>query len=203
LSSWFDKCMPKIKDIKPYINDVLSSLKKAYGVKSLYIWGSYASNINTPEYRVRDIDVLVKTAFHSGDLVSIDNKIVKNICTNSYLENQGYDPVAVKFSNDFLSFSKYNIDCWAISSDRKLLHWGAIPTNKKESEEVNIEAETYANKIVGKDRHKINKSGEKTRQKWYNAYFHHMNTCFKDMPTGWYKTEDIKVREIISKAIKI
>ncbi len=203
MSSWFEKCMPKVKDIKPHIIEAVSSLKEEDGVKALYIWGSYAKNIDKPNFRVRDIDILAKTEFHSGDLLAIDNKIIKSYCSDSYLENQGYDPLAVKFSKKFLTLSKYNIDSWAISSDRKLVHWGPICVNKKESEDINKEAEEYANKIAGTKRKKINKSSEHIRNNWYNHYCHYLDQCFEGMPTGWYRTEDIKIREITSQAIKI
>jgi hypothetical protein len=194
--------MPKVKDIKPHISSFLEDFKSTNGVKSLYVWGSYSDHIDNPNYRVRDIDVLAKTSFHSGDLIAIDNKIVKDICTSSYLEAQGYDPLSVDFSKKFLKLAKY-IDCWAISSDRKLLHWGPIFVNKQESQEMNEEAEKYAKKITGKERTHINKSSETARKNWYNNYYHFLEQQFESMPTGWYKTENIKVREITSKAIKI
>jgi len=195
--------MPKIKDVKPYITATVFSLKEVEGVKSLYLWGSYADNINKPNFRVKDIDVLAKTQFNSGDLLSIDNKIVKSYCSDNYLENQGYDPLTVKFSKKFLAFTKYNIDCWAISKDRKLVHWGPIPTNKKESEDINKEAEYYANKSTGTERKKIYKSAENLRKNWYNHYCHYLNRYFEGMPTGWYKTEDIKIKEIIAQTIEV
>ena len=195
--------MPKIKDIKPYIKETVSYLKDVEGVKSVYIWGSYSKNIEKPNVRIKDIDVLARTTFHSGDLLAIDNKIVKDICSDNYLENQGYDPLAIKVSKKFLTFAKYNVDCWAISGDRKLVHWGPICVNKKESEEINKEAERYASKNSGTEKKKIHKSAEHVRKNWYNHYCHYLNQCFKDMPTGWYKTEDIKVREILSQTIKI
>ncbi len=195
--------MPKVKDIKPYISNVISSLKTIEGVKSVYLWGSYARNIDKPNFRIRDIDVLAKTNFHSGDLLAIDNKIIKGYCSDKYLENQGYDPLCVKFSKKFLTLAKYNVDCWAISGDRKLVHWGPIYVNKKESEEVNKEAERYANRNTGTQRRKINKSSEHVRTNWYNHYCRYLDQCFEGMPTGWYKTEEIKVREVLSQTIKI
>ncbi len=203
MSSWYEKCMPRIKDIKPYIKETVASLKDTEGVKSVYIWGSYAKKINKPNARIKDVDVLARTTFHSGDLIAIDNKIVKSICSNNYLENQGYDPSAIKFSQKFLTFAKYNVDCWAISRDRKLVHWGPICINKKESEEINKEAENYASKNTGTEKKKINKSAEHIRKNWYNHYCHYLNQCFEGMPTGWYKTEDIKVKEIIAQAVRI
>jgi hypothetical protein len=195
--------MPKIKDVEPHILEILNNFKTANNVKNLYIWGSYAENANNPNYRVRDIDVLAKTKFNSGDLISIEEDIVKDLCSDRYLENQGYDPLAVKFSRNFLSLTKYNMDCWAISSDRKLLHWGPIITNKQESEDTSKEAEEHASLLTGKTRHKIDKTSEKTRKNWYNSYCNYMTKCFEGMPTGWYKAENIKIREITKDAIKI
>jgi len=195
--------MPKVKDIKPNISNAVNDLKKTTGVKSVYLWGSYANNINKPNYRVRDIDILARTKFYSEDLISVDNKTVDGICTNNYLENQGYDPLAVKFSKKFLDLTKYNVDCWAISSDRKLLHWGPIFINKKESEEINKEASKHAENLTGKNRKNINKSSECMRKNWYNHYCKYIDKCFEGMPTGWYRTEDIKIKEILSDTIKV
>ena len=195
--------MPRIKDIEPYINDTISSLKDVEGVKSVHIWGSYSKNIKKPNTRIKDIDVLARTIFHSGDLLSVDNKIIKSICSDNYLENQGYDPSAIKFSQHFLKFSKYNVDCWAISGDRKLVHWGPTGANQKESEDINKEAEKYASKNSGTEKRKVAKASEHVRKNWYNHYCHYLNRCFEGMPTGWYKTEDIKIRDILAQTIKV
>jgi len=203
LDSWYKKCMPKIKDVQPYIKETISSLKDVEGVRSVHIWGSYSKNFNKPDMRIKDIDVLAKTDFHSGDLLAIDNKIIKGICSDNYLENQGYDPAAIKFSKAFLVFAKYNVDCWAISGDRKLVHWGPICMNKKEAEDTIKEAEIYASKNTGTEKKKINRSAEHVRKNWYKHYCSYLDQCFEGMPTGWYKTEDIKVREILSQTIKI
>lgn len=203
MSSWYEKCMPKIKEIKPHISKLLSSFKNTQGVKSLYVWGSYAKNIDKPDYRIRDIDILARTQFHSGDLIAIDDKIVGERCSDKYLENQGFDPLAIKFSKRFLGLTKYNIDIWAISSDRKLLHWGPVSFNKNESKETNKEAEDYAIRLTGLCRQKINKSSEKNRRNWFNCYHSYVKKYFENMPTGWYKTDDIKIKNIISNSIKI
>jgi predicted nucleotidyltransferase len=189
--------MPKIKDIKPYIYAILNNFKKANNIKNIYIWGSYARNINKPNYRVKDIDVLIKTNFNSGDLLSVDNNIIAEICSNNYLENQGYDPKTVKFSKNFLKLSKYNVDCWVTSSDRKLIHWGPIIANKEE-------AEQYATKITGDSCKKINYSSENIRKNWYNTYCHYIdNKYFQGMPTGWYKIDSVKIKDLTLNSIKI
>ena len=195
--------MPKIKDVKPHIASLLDGFKSTDGVKDLYIWGSYARNIDKPSFRIRDIDVLAKTAFNSGDLLAIDRKIIDASYTDEYLEDQGYDPLSVKFSKKFVELTKRNIDCWAISNDRKLLHWGPILVNAADSISVNKEAENYASSFVGMSRTKVSKSSEQYRRNWFEHYVKYVDKCFEGMPTGWYKAEDIKVRDITSQAIKI
>ena len=194
--------MPRVKDVKPNLSDALSKFKNIDGVKTLYAWGSYAKHIDDPNFRIRDIDILAKTEFNSGDLLSIDDQIVTANYSENYLEDQGYDPRVVNFSKEFLKLSGY-IDCWAISSDRKLLHWGPVPVNLNDSKYINKEAEEYASRNSGVTRQKINKSSEQHRKSWYNHYVKYVNKYFDGMPTGWYKTDDIKVRDITNQAVKI
>ena len=49
----------------------------------------------------------------------------------------------------------------------------------------------------------VNDAAEKERKNWFNHYMKYTTNYFTGMPTGWYKTEDIKVRDITSDAIKI
>ena len=203
MSNWYEKCMPRIKDISPHLDNIIQELKHAQGVKSIYVWGSYARNINKPNFRIKDIDILARTKFHSGDLLSIDKNITTEISTYGYLENQGYDPLAVAFSREFVKLGKHHIDHWVISSDRKLLHWGPVSTNRDEADSIRKEAEDYAFKQTGLNRNKVNKSSETSRQNWYKYCYHFMDKQFEDMPTGWYKTEDIRIKDILSEAIKL
>ena len=203
MTTWYKKCMPQIKDIKPHLADVVKEIKEIDGIESVYVWGSYSTNLHKDSYRVKDIDILVKTAFNSGDLISIDDNIIKNICTDSYLESQGYDPMAIKFSKRFTNFTKYNIDHWAISSDNKLLHWGAINVNKDESDDINKEAEQYAFKQTGYNLSKINKSSESTRKNWYRYYCNYINRFFSDMPSGWYQSSEKNMNYILKEAKKL
>ncbi len=203
MSSWFEKCMPRIKDVKPYIKKTISSLKDIEGVKSIYLWGSYSRNIDKPNVRVKDIDVLAKTRFHSGDLLAIGNKIINSSYSDNDLENNGYDPLAVKFSKKFLTFTKYNIDCWAISIDRELFHWGPICGNRKESEDMTEHAEKYTQNITGLSKKHINKLSNHHRTNWFRVYSNYINKQFKDMPTGWYQTESILIKDILKDTIKV
>lgn len=202
MGSWFNNCMPRIKDVKPTLSQIVHPIQEMEGIKSMYVWGSFVKNLKNPNFRLRDIDILARTRFHSGDLLAIDENIIKQAMSDEELENQGFDPQCVKFSRKFVELSKYNIDHWSLSSDRKLLHWGPIMVNEKESDEVNKEAERYAQRETGLTRKAINKSAESTRKNWYNSYCRYLSKYFENMPSGWYKTEDIKVKEIIAHCLE-
>jgi len=203
MTTWYQTCMPRIKDIKPHINGLLKELLIHNNIKGIYIWGSYSRNIDKPNFRVKDIDVICRTKFHSGDLISIDNKIIKELCTNNYLEKQGYDPFSVKFSKEFIKIKKFNIDHWVISGDRKLLHWGPILEKKPEQEELQKNAEEYVSKKTGLDRNKINRASEDERINWYKMYSSYIKKNFESMPSGWFQVEDMKIKDILKNTIKI
>jgi len=195
--------MPRIKDVSPHLASLVSDLKKKDGIKGLYIWGSFARNIANLDHRLIDIDILARTYFNSGDLLSINNDVISTSSCDDYWERQGYDPLAIKFSQEFIKLSKYNIDHWAISSDRKLLHWGPTGFNQKESIEIKTEALNYANKQAGILYKKLNKTSDNKRKKWYEHYYHYVNKNYEGMPSGWYKTETVKIKTLILNAIKI
>ena len=203
MESWYKKCMPKIKDVKPHLSDLSKKIKKIDGVKDVYVWGSYARKNNDPNFRIKDLDIIVKTGFNSGDLVSVDKDIINKICSNRYLEVNGYDPSAVDFSKKFINLVKHNIDHWTISSDKKLLHWGAIINNKEENDDISQEAEKYAKTQTTYSRKKINKCSAETRKNWYEHYCHYINNYFTNMPTGWYQTSEKNIKHILKNALKI
>lgn len=203
MSNWYQKCMPQVKDVEPFLKELFSNIISNENVRGVYIWGSYASNKSNPKFRLKDIDVIARTKFNSEDLISVDEQIVQQRLSQDYLENQGYDPFSVKFSQDFVGIKKYNIDHWAISSDRKLLHWGPIIVNREESDSINKEAEKHASDITGLNRKKISKASEEDRVTWYESYRDYLNRFFSNMPTGWYKTEEVKIKDILSEAIKL
>jgi hypothetical protein len=203
VSTWYQKCMPRIKDVEPHLKNLFKEMFSMEQIKGMYVWGSYSKNIKNPNFRIKDIDVIARTKFNSGDLISIDEKITKESHSDNYLENQGYDPLSIKFSKNFTDIKKFNIDHWALSSDRKLLHWGPVLMNREESEEINEQGEKYASDITGINRKKINKSSEDKRKGWYQLYYNYITQQFQGMPSGWYKVEDMKIKDILEDAIKI
>jgi hypothetical protein len=194
--------MPKIKDVKKHLAGTLEEIKTSDNIDSLYVWGSFVDNYDNSNFRIRDIDIIAVTDFNSGDLTAIDKSITTQKLSDEELEDQGYNPTAIKFSKDFLKLKKYNIDHWVISSDKKLLHWGPIPSSKEESEAINKDASIHAFNQTGYRREKINKAAQEVRDNWYEEYHTYMNKVFADMPSGWYLSGTENIDEIIEKAIK-
>jgi predicted nucleotidyltransferase len=203
VSSNYQKCLPRIKDIKLYLPNIIDNIKKIDGIKEIYIWGSYSKNHNNPNYRVKDIDILVKTDFNSGDLIAIDEKVIKEHFIKEYLEKEGYNPIVIKFSEKYLDFKKYNIDHWAISSDKKILHWGPILPKKEDGEAIKKDAEKYTIKKTGYNLEKLNNSTEKIRSNWYKYYCDYINQYFIDMPSGWYKLANTNIKKILANSMKM
>tara|TARA_Y100000310_G_scaffold180635_1_gene180557 strand:- start:15471 stop:16058 length:588 start_codon:yes stop_codon:yes gene_type:complete len=195
--------MFQIGQVTPHLAEISNELKEVKGVKDIYVWGSYARNITHENYRIADLDVILKTSLDSGDLLSINENVLKENYSSNYLEEQGYDPGAVKFSKDLTDVKKFNIDYWVISSDNTLLHWGPMPVCQKESEEINLDAEKFATKETGISRNKVNRSSEKIRKNWYSSYTDFKKQYFSTMPSGWYKSEESDIKSILEQAIKI
>jgi len=181
---------------------VALKIKKSENINSLYVWGSFAENYEKPNFRVRDIDIIATTDFDSGDLAAIDNDILRQKFSEDELEDQGYNPVAIKFSNEFLSSKKQNIDHWVISSDNKLLHWGPIPSSKEESEALNEEASNHAYNRTGCCRDKIHKASEEVRENWYEEHHSYLKKIFTDMPSGWYLSDTEDIEKVLDSAIE-
>lgn len=204
MASWFQKCLPRIKDIKPLIKIMAEDFKSLNGVKNIYVWGSYSKNIKNLDYRIKDIDILFKTSFHSGDLMALDKESSETCLTVEELENQGFDPNSVIFSKKINSFKNFDIDPWAISSDKKLLHWGPIMDTVSDSQYIIKQAENHACEKIGIKIKKLQKSSETIRKSWYQNYEEYLQEYFDGMPHGWYRIENIKtIKDITEKTIEL
>jgi len=202
MQNWYSKSLPKIKDIKPYLNEIVANLKKTQGVNNISVWGSYASNFTNPNYRIKDVDLLLETNFHSEDLVSIDKTAISTNNTKEELEENGFDPAAIHFSEEISKLKSPLIDPWAISKDKKLLHWGPIFSNKSESDTLKKEAEEFASQQTGFNLAKIKHASDNKRTNWYKTFHDYYSKQISDMPSGWYESEeDISKLDINSKRL--
>jgi len=202
-NSWYKKSMPKIRTIKPHIKKMAIAISKIDGVKSVLAWGSYAQNHNKPNYIIGDIDIIAVSSFFSEDFISIvDDQNSPFKIASSELEDLGFDPRTVEFTKKFIQLEKYNVDPWVISSDDKLLHWGPMPQEKEEWDEITNEARTYSDFSIGVSREELHKVSQKIKDKWKLTYDHYVNKFISDMPRGWYQSKN-HISEILSETIRI
>ena len=199
--SWYKNCLPRISDAKQALSELVDNLKKIQGVKNIYVFGSFVEHFNKPNYRIKDIDIIVDTPFHSEDLIAVNHKVLSY--QQSALENEGFDPATVKFSKDLIAIKNtVPIDMWAFSSDKKMLHWGSIVANRQEFDEIHKEAEEHAIKETGFNLKKIQTANHVKRKNWYSIYRRYIQAQLGGMPFGWYRSEE-DAFSILEKAIKV
>lgn len=200
---WYDRAIPKINDIIPYLKEAAKSISTSKQVKNVYAWGCVAENFNNKESRVKDIDILIECNFDSGDLLAIDNsyngalKIAK-----SELEDLGFNPNAVAFTQSLLKLKAPSIDFWAVSKDKKLLHWGPITETIEEWKQVRKEAEVKAEETTGFRKKEVLAASESDRKKWHEAYEKYIQDYSSGCPQGWYASQN-NVDKVFENSMKI
>lgn len=200
---WYDRAIPKINDIIPYLKEASKTLSENTQVKNVYAWGGIAENFNNKDFRAKDIDILIECNFDSGDLLAIDNssngalKVAK-----IELEDLGFNPNAVLFTQSMLKMKFPSIDFWAVSKDKKLLHWGPITETVEEWKQVRKEAEMKAKLTTGLKKKEALSASEIERKKWHEVYEKHIQEYANGCPQGWYASQN-NVDKVFDKAIKI
>lgn len=181
--SWYQRCIPKVAEAKALIEEVRPLLSEVPGVKRYYVFGSLAENYDNDLHRIKDIDIAAQVPFNSEDLISIR---AEDLSTRmDVLEDGGFDIDAVKFSKAFTKIDS-PFDHWALSKDKKLLHWGPIISDWDESREIKAEAVDHANHRSGSKLSKIGKASASNREKWYSSFHSYIQDHLRDMPSGWY-----------------
>ncbi len=201
--SWYTKTMPTVKDVGSIYKDICAQIKTFPCVESVYIWGSLKDNLDNPSYIIRDIDVIAKTSFDSGDLMAIDTGRYSPLSMRpSDLEDEGFSPQAVDFTKKYTALQQYNVDHWAISKDMKLLHWGAIPETSEEWIDLHAEAEKRALEDTGIKRVKLFRCAEEQRKEWKTTYDAFIRSTLSSRAGGWFTSED-DIVSILEKSLLV
>ena len=198
-NSWYDNCLPSIKDVKPAVNHFVTEAKKIAKVKKIYVFGSFAENMDNDKFRVKDVNIIASIPFHSEDLIAINRDTLG--IRKDILEEEGFDIGAVDVSKNLKKIVSPPIDLWAVSKDKKLLHWGPTICCRSEYHDVKDEAEAFASDQSGFNLHKASKSIDK-RKEWYSSFKSYIESQVSDMPQGWYCSEE-KAKNIIEIAKEI
>jgi hypothetical protein len=201
--SWYKRAMPLIRDVSPYVEDVCKQIKAIDGVTGVYVWGSFVDRAKTPNFPIKDIDIVATTNFDSGDFMAIDNSKYSAIrIKTSELENEGFNPDVVAFTKHFLQFEQYNVDHWATSKDKTLLHWGALPDSTDDWQELHADAEKRAQELTGMSRDRLHKADDEKRKDWKRAYNHYVSMFLNDKSAGWCPSQH-KWTELMPRARKM
>jgi len=203
-NSWYQKSMPKIAVVETNIGNIANNIMGIDGVKSVLAWGSFVKNATKKNSVIRDLDIIAVNNIFSEDLLSITNDNINSPFNLSVteLEDEGFDPKAVKFTKAFIKIKDYNIDHWAISSDDKLLHWGAFIENKDHWREIREQAEKHARKQTKTERKNLHKASQTIKNRWTDNYNHWINKYLAGMPEGWYKL-NCNIDDILKETKKI
>jgi len=200
---WYDRAIPKINDIVPYLKEAANTISTNSQVKNVFAWGVVSENFTNKDFRVKDIDILIDCKFDSGDLLAIDNsyngalKIAK-----VDLEDFGFNPLAVSFTKTLLSLKAPSIDFWASTKDKKVLHWGPITDTIEEWKQVRKEAETKAEIITGIKKKEIISASDCVRKKWHEEYEKYIQDYSNGCPQGWYSSQN-NIDKIFDKVVKL
>jgi len=200
-NSWYKGLTPKVIDVKSSIKDLALKIKEIEGVKHVLVWGSFVKNKNVPDYPLRDLDIIAVASIPSEDLIAIVDDSTLSLKV-SQLEEDGFNPLAINFTKKFTEIEDFNMDHWAISKDKKLLHYGPITDNREEWKDVNKEAEKSAIKETGMTKYNLRKASAEVQQTWYTIYRKHFDNYHGKMPNGWYESEQ-EVKDILKETQKI
>jgi hypothetical protein len=201
---WYSDIMPTVGDLEPLVVASAESIYKLPGVSSVRAWGSYAENAQKKTARIREVEILVKCSFNSGDLLAIEKGPMGpfNIHPND-LEDLGFNPKAVKFTKGLLKSCSFRSDLWTYSSDKKLLHWGPVADTIEEWKEVRKQSEEIAEKRTGFCRKTLKKASEEEAKEWVQSYEESLQSFISEGPLGWYESACSETREIIDSSIEI
>lgn len=201
--NWYQKLASSVSEVNDNIDSVLKDIQKIQGVNSIYIFGSYKENLNNPEAKVRDVDIILDTKFNSEDLLMIDNGMDTPLKIRpDMLEDLGYEPTTVRFTKQLLSYNKCKLDNWLITEDKKVLHWGNAPDTIEDWHDIKAYAETNTAKQTGLNRKQACKSPDDLSHNWFSTYQNNFNKRLKVKKSmGWYLTDSTS-EEILSNSLK-
>jgi hypothetical protein len=200
---WYDKANPTVKNILPKVKEISSKLANLNNVKGVYAWKSLAENLHNEESKIKDIDLIIDCNFDSGDLLAIDNSETGALKLDvAELEDLGYNPQAIKFTKNLLQNKLSSLEFWAISKDKKILHWGPISETIEEYKQIKKEAEKKAESYTNFRKSQLHRLTESQQNKWHEIYEQHLNDFGNGCPQGWYAAQN-NIEKILPNIIQI
>jgi|19_taG_2_1085344.scaffolds.fasta_scaffold01538_4 hypothetical protein len=199
MKNWYQKLMPTIKDVKPFVKAKAKELNSLSSVRSVMAWGPYSENVKKLSQTIKEVDFLIKTSFHSDDMLAItteDDFSPLNM-TPDELEDFGFDSKVVSFTKKIMKSTEYPSNYWVLANN-KLLHWGPMMENHDEWMELKELAEKYASENTSIK--SFQKKSQTTKDNWYSLYNSYLDNYTENMPDGWYTSKG-NIQRITSSAI--
>lgn len=177
--SWYKQANISHKNEEDFIKEDLEDIKKQNYTKSILL------EIPDEKSKVKKINIIFYLNIHSDDLQSINDGENSPIFLNKdELIYQGFDLDAIDITKKIHKKWNYPTEIWAISKNNKVLHWGALPENHSEWEEMKEEAIEYADTII--KNFKSSSYNSKINSDYIKLYDAYINKFIADQPQGWY-----------------
>jgi len=200
---WYQRALPTVESVLPGVEKAATEIAALNGINEVFAWGSLAENITNKTSSIKDIDILVTCDFDSGDLLAIEKGPTGPFSIkSSELEEEGFNPLAVAFTKQFVKSAGFRVDYWALSRDDKLLHWGPITDSVEEFKELRKDAEEKVSKKLNLERKNLHKASATKRQSWLDQYTEEIRSCVASGPLGWYMAL-ASSEEILCNAVKL
>jgi len=196
--------MPTVRELEPMLKESSVKISSLPGVEELLTWGTYAECIRNKETPIREVELLVKCSFDSGDLLAIEKGPMGpfNIPFRD-LEEEGFNPKAVKFTKGLLKACEFNVDYWCLSSDKQMLHWGPVADTIDEWRDLRKKAEEEAEAKTGYCRKTLKKASQQEAQEWIQLYENTLRLFIDKGPLGWYQASVEENDDLLKSAIKL
>jgi hypothetical protein len=201
---WYSDIMPTVGELQKAVSESAEKIYSLPGTESVNAWGSYADNFSKRTARVREVELLVKCSFDSGDLLAIEKGPMGpfNVPFDE-LEDLGFNPKAVKFTKGLLRSCSFPVDLWSYSSDNKLLHWGPVAETIDEWKAIRRQSEDIAEQRTGFCRKTLKKASESEAKEWIRSYEESLRSFISTGPLGWYESACSETGEVLDSAIEI
>ena len=203
-TSWYKRIFPKVSEVAKALPAIAEKLLSIPAVREVRVWGFAAGHRERSSLPVRDLDIIVAAGIPSEDLLSITGELGDDLFSLSpdALEEEGYNPEAITFTNRYVSCKDYNMDHWCISADNVLMHFGPITSSQSEWGIIRSEAEEYAVKVTKISMSEIHRCSRSRKSEWYWNYKKFVDMQLEHMPGGWYSSQT-SPDEILSKTVLI
>lgn len=201
---WYNRIMPTVEELEPLLKESAQIISNLPGVEEVRAWGTYAECSHQKKTPIREVDLLIKCSFNSGDMLAIEKGPMGPFSLPySELEEEGFNIKAINFTKKLLKSCQFNAEFWSLSSDNKLLHWGPVSDTIDEWKEIRKNAEEKAETETGLTIKTIKQATQEQAKEWIQLYENALRVFINKGPIGWYQSYCPENQELLESSIKL